>query len=119
MSILTQLFKQTAELQKHVDSGLPPGDDERMAFIQQLDEGLIERGKLIEQLAEAKEDPSKDELRDKVIKQNTTFQANLLLLQQHIRNDLNQLHRKKETGRKYEQPYEGMTDGAFFDKRGV
>ena len=119
MSILTQLLHQTAELQKHVESGLPPGDEERMDFIRTLDDGLIERGKLIDQLADYIVKPSEHERRDEVLKQNTSFQAKILMLQNQIRRDLQQIHIKKETGRKYEQPFEGMTDGAFFDKRGV
>ncbi|TSB48333.1 flagellar protein [Alkalicoccobacillus porphyridii] len=119
MTILTQLLSQTAELQKHVEQGLPADDDERMEFINQLDAWLVQRGQLIEQLTDHTTDPSEFEIRDELVKRNAVFQENLHQLQNQIRRDLKQIQIKKETGRKYEQPYEGMTDGAFFDKRGV
>ncbi|MDQ0206757.1 hypothetical protein [Alkalicoccobacillus murimartini] len=119
MTILTQLLSQTAELQKHIETGLPIGDDERMAFIKQLDIGLINRGELINQLKDYQVKPAEEEIKEDVLKQNAAFQARLTMLQNQIRIDLKQIQLKKETGRKYEQPFDGMTDGAFFDKRGV
>lgn len=119
MTILTQLLSQTVELQKHVEQGLPADDDERMVFINQLDAWLVQRGQLIEQLVDHTTEPDEYDVRDELIKRNSIFQEKLLLLQHQIRRDLKQVQLKKETGRKYEQPYDGMTDGAFFDKRGI
>lgn len=119
MSLLSQLLSQTAELQRHVEKGLPLDDDERMKFINQLDTMLIERGYLIEKLSGYQVQPFEYDIRKELVERNGAFQQQLVKLQNEIRKNLRQIQLKKETGRKYEQPYEGMTDGAFFDKRGV
>ncbi|MCM3714647.1 flagellar protein [Halalkalibacter oceani] len=120
MSVIKTLYLQTEALFSFVNDPFPKKDEEREAFLAELDQRLDEREKLIAQVDRSSLNEAEQKLGAELIKLNKRLMNRLEQLKQEIRMNLTELQTKKATNRKYENPYEGPgSDGIFFDKRGV
>ncbi|KHF37829.1 hypothetical protein [Halalkalibacter okhensis] len=120
MSVVKELYLQTELLFQFVKQGLPKEDDERDLFIAEVDERLAQRDHFIVRIDSSKLSEPEKKLGEELVKLNKRLNKQLEMLRAEIRANLTDIKRKKETGRKYDNPYDGpMSDGVFFDKRGV
>ncbi|MDV2886264.1 flagellar protein [Alkalihalophilus pseudofirmus] len=120
MSLVKELYIATQSLYEHVGKPLPKEDDSRDQFIAIIDLKLEHRAALIEQIEREDLTAGEKKLGDELIKLNTKLNARLEVIKAEIQANLSELKVKKQTHRKYENPYDGpTTDGVFFDKRGV
>ncbi|MED1603095.1 flagellar protein [Alkalihalophilus marmarensis] len=120
MSVVKELYIATQSLYEHVEKPLPKEDDSRDQFIAIIDLKLEHRAALIEQIERENLTAGERKLGDELIKLNTKLNARLEVIQAEIQANLSELKVKKQTHKKYENPYDGPTmDGVFFDKRGV
>ncbi|WP_100405447.1 flagellar protein [Bacillus solitudinis] len=120
MSVVKELYFETKALNEFAGQPFPKEDDERDAFIEKLNADIEKREGLIEQVNVDDLNDGEKKLGQEIVKLNQVLNKRLEQIHQEIRANLTQLKEKKNTGRKYENPYEGpTTDGVFFDKRGV
>jgi flagellar protein FliT len=116
MSVLNNLNQITKELNEHLAKPLPK-DEGREEYIEMIGYYLEERQK---GLAELKRpvDEQETKVANELIDMNQQVNQRLKAIQGEIRIDINQLKKRKTTGNKYANPYEGPTaDGVFFDSK--
>ncbi|UCZ52682.1 flagellar protein [Bacillus shivajii] len=115
-SVLQEVHAITKALYEHLNEPLPK-DEGREEYIETVESYLTKRGKLMEKLEQPKTDEEK-QLAKEVLDMNQPINERLAAAQGMIRIDLNQLKKRKNTGKKYETPYAGPTaDGVFFDSK--
>lgn len=120
MSVVKELYMATQSLYEHAINPLPKEDDARDQFIAMIDLKLGHRAALIEQIERGNLTAGEKKLGDELMKLNIKLNARLEVMQAEIQANLSELKVKKQTHKKYENPYEGpTTEGVFFDKRGV
>ncbi len=115
MSSVGELYHITKTLYDHAK--VPPQAEEREAYIERLTAMLEERAVILEGV---KGEFSDDEraLMKQAVDMNLLIEDRLQAELNHIKLDIGDLRKKKETGRRYENPYSyGPIDGAFIDKK--
>lgn len=116
MSVLSDLYQITKELFEHLTKPLPK-DEGREEYIERIDTYLGKRETLLNEL-EMPEGEQAKTFAIELIEMNQQINLRLKAVQDEIRMDINQLKKRKTTGKKYENPYEGPTmDGVFFDSK--
>lgn len=116
MSVIKELHQLTEGLLYHLEKQLPK-DEGREEYIEGIDSFLEKRQKLLDQLTRP-EGAEESRLAAELIEMNKTVNIKLSAVQSRIRSDINQLKKRKNTGKKYENPYNGPTaDGVFFDSK--
>ncbi|RNA67555.1 flagellar protein [Alteribacter keqinensis] len=115
MTRVQELYTITKSLHDYAKER--PEPDERGAFIERLTDMLEERGEVLAGL----EDYSDEEraVLKEAVDMNSLIEERLQEELRHIKMDMNELKRKKTTGRRYENPYgeSGPVDGAFIDRK--
>ncbi|GAE26538.1 flagellar protein [Halalkalibacter wakoensis JCM 9140] len=120
MSVVKDLYLKTDALFQLASQPLPKDHDERDRFIAKVDEMLAERDELIANVNSKQLTEVEKRLGQELLKLNANLQQRLAQIQAEIRANLTDIKQKRETSRKYENPFDGPTsDGVFFDKRGV
>ncbi len=118
MSLMKDIYLQTSTLIDFLKE-FPEGDEERDLFLGQLNQRLEERERIIKQMEGQPLSEQEKKLGHELIKLNKKLTERMEQIQTIIRANLAQLEKKKESGLKYENPYEGPTsDGVFFDQQG-
>ena len=115
MNRFAKLYELTEQLYQCVEN--PPKKEEREDYIEKLTQLIEERGLLIENIDR---NPSENEklLLKKSIDRNEQMGPRLQSELNSVKRDMLNLKQKKETGRRYENPYaHEPVDGAFIDKR--
>ncbi|UTR16057.1 flagellar protein [Salipaludibacillus sp. LMS25] len=116
MSIIHEVHRVTKELYDHLQQPLP-SEEARDDYITKINEYLDERKQLINELRPP-ETSEEEKLRDDIFSIGEEVNNKLTVIQGTIRIDINKLKKRKQTGRKYESPYESKTvDGIFFDSK--
>ncbi|PYZ92814.1 flagellar protein [Salipaludibacillus keqinensis] len=116
MSVLHDLHQLTKQLHDHLAEPLPK-DEGREAYIETIDSYLGKRQALLNQLKRP-EGEEETKLANELIEMNERVNERMQAVQGEIRMDINQLKKRKSTGKKYENPYDGPTaDGVFFDSK--
>lgn len=117
MSSIQHIYTQTTELLEFVQQ-FPKETEARDAFIAELNERLEQREKLIKQLENESLTEKEKALGQKLLQLNKKLTERLEQIRFTIRADISNLEKKKATGLKYENPYDGPTsDGVFFDEQ--
>ncbi|WP_240374395.1 flagellar protein [Bacillus piscicola] len=119
MALVKELFLATKALHDHVHAPLPASLEKRESYLEQLDLLLEERALLLDQLT-GKQTFSEGEKRlgQEMMKMNEGINRRMTETKGTMRLDIQHLQRKKESGQRYEKPYDGPTiDGVFFDKK--
>jgi flagellar protein FliT len=120
MSVVKELYVATSSLYQFALEPLPEDEDARDQFIARIDKQLASRETLIVKIDRASLTEGEKKLGDELVKLNEKLNVRLSVIRSDIQANLTELKVKKQTGRKYENPYDGPTaDGVFFDKRGV
>ncbi len=119
MSVIQELYELTKVLLAFVEQDLPQIDDERDTFIAELDKQLTFRDLLIQQLDGKTMSEQEKEIGQKLLQLERQMKRRLEAIQETIRSNLIELETKKKTNQRYENPYDGLSDGIFFDKRGI
>ncbi|WP_280769530.1 flagellar protein [Salipaludibacillus daqingensis] len=116
MSVLSDLHQITKELSDHLSEPLPK-DEGREEYIEMIDSHLAKRQKLLNELQRPVGE-QETKLANELIEMNENVNRRMQVVQGEIRTDINQLKKRKTTGKKYENPYSGRTaDGVFFDSK--
>ena len=116
MHPLTELFSVTKKLYDHVQEPLPKGD-ERDRYIEIIAELLQRREELIPQVGPPKSD-QEERIARTLLDYNRKLTERLTIVMREVGQDLNQIRKKKSTGKQYENPYNNRTqDGVFFDSK--
>ncbi|MFC7372997.1 hypothetical protein ACFQPF_15260 [Fictibacillus iocasae] len=116
MSMVNILLQVTEKIHAHVTSGLPE-EDGREEYIETLNELIVNRQLVIEQLPDLY---TEEELKMgmTILHLNEVIDP---LLEKHlnsIRNSLSLLNKKKQKSSQYANPYQAVSgDGMFFDKK--
>lgn len=116
MSVVHVLHEVTTELYKLLKQ--LPLEKEREAFIEQITTLLKKRETFIHELTS----PYSDEemkLGKEIIKMNIFIDAQLKNMQQFIKQDIQNVKKKKQSQKRYINPYQSVAtyDGTFYDKR--
>ncbi|MCL7746698.1 flagellar protein [Halalkalibacter alkaliphilus] len=120
MSVVKELYIQTESLYEFAKQALPKDNDERDQFIAEVDERLAQRDHFINRIDFSKLSEAEKKLGQEILKLNKRLTERLEQIRAEIRANISDIKKKKETGLKYENPYDGPTsDGVFFDKRSV
>ena len=114
MSTFEQLFNVTKQLVDQLRMPLPK--EEREQYIEKLELLLDERGELIKQF-DGQLDEDKRQLAQELVSWNKEINERLQANMNIIKIDINKLKKQKQTGVKYENPYEASVDGIFIDKK--
>ncbi len=114
MATFAQLFESTKKLFDHLEKPLPQEDREE--YLAELDQLLQTRQQLIEtykgKLTEVERDQAKI-----IVALNKRISEKLQSYMSQIKLDMSKLKQQKQTGLKYENPYDTQTDGFFIDKK--
>lgn len=114
-SAMTELHTLTKALYRHLQQPLPK-DEGREDYIETIESYLGKRQPLMDKIA--RPEGQDEELANEMITMNQEINARMGAIQAEIRMDLNRLNKRKQTGKKYENPYDGPTaDGVFFDSK--
>lgn len=114
---LRELYAVSRGLYDHLQEDFPQGDDERDQYIQRVNELLDQREQLMSSLQRPAA-PAEVKVAQEIFRLNEGIQMKLKTNQQRIQTDINKLTKKRNTGRRYENPYDGPTpDGVFFDSK--
>lgn len=115
MSVVKQLYLETSALVNFVDH-FPTKEEEREQFFVELDERLAKRDHLIKQIDAQSLTENEKKLGHELLKLNNHLTERMGKIRTSIRRNITELEMKKETGLKYENPYDGpSSDGIFFD----
>ncbi|WP_026691417.1 hypothetical protein [Alteribacter aurantiacus] len=116
MTGVQALVDITRDLHEHAK--VRPGAEEREAYIAALTEMLEKRGEILADMGDAFSAEERVLLKE-AVDMNGFIEGRLQEELGFIKMDINELKRKKTTGRRYENPYgdSGPIDGAFIDKR--
>lgn len=115
MSAITELHTLTKALYNHLQQPMPT-DEGREEYIEVIENYLGERQPLMDKLS--KPEGNEKELTNDMVNMNKEINVKMVAIQGEIRMDLNRLKMRKQTGKKYENPYDGPTsDGIFFDSK--
>ncbi|SDZ33823.1 flagellar protein FliT [Evansella caseinilytica] len=116
MSEFVKLYDITKEMAQLLEA--PPGqEEERDEFIERLTELLDERGKLLSSFQREPAD-EEEKLLKHIIALQEKMKPKLEAELNSVKRDLAELKKKKETSRRYENPYSHTPiDGAFIDKK--
>ncbi|WP_416147227.1 flagellar protein [Salipaludibacillus sp. HK11] len=116
MSTLSSLYQLTKELNDHLTKPLPK-DEGREEYIETIEAYLSKRQTLMSDLTRPAGE-QETTLANELIEMNQVVNQRMKAVQGLIRVDINQLKKRKTTGKKYENPYDGPTaDGVFFDSK--
>ncbi|MCR6095076.1 flagellar protein [Salipaludibacillus agaradhaerens] len=116
MSIIHEVHRVTKELYDHLQQPLP-SEEAREDYITKITESLEERKQLIKELRPPEND-EEEKLKNEIFSMGEEVNNKLTAIQGIIRIDINKLKKRKDTGKKYESPYESKTvDGIFFDSK--
>ncbi|GAE31555.1 flagellar protein FliT [Halalkalibacter hemicellulosilyticus] len=120
MSVIKKNHEESQTLLTFLKTDLPEDPDKRDQFISELETKLDVREALIKQIDRPPVTDDEKELAKEIIMMNEEISELLASKNREIQRDIEQTKRKKQTGRKYDNPYDGPTsEGIFFDKRGV
>ncbi|WP_100374033.1 flagellar protein [Bacillus sp. FJAT-45037] len=120
MSVVKELFVTTRSFVEFVGQPIPEDEEAREEYLKKINEELAKREPLIAQVDRENLTESEKALGAELVKLNEKLTERLAIISSQIQDDLKKIKIKKQTGHKYEHPYEGPTaDGVFFDKRGV
>ncbi|MGJ9384776.1 flagellar protein [Salipaludibacillus sp. CF4.18] len=115
MSAITELHTVTKALYGHLQQTMPK-DEGREEYIEVIENYLGERQPLMDKVSQPS--GAEEEFANDVVKMNKEINLKMVAIQAEIRMDLNRLKMRKQTGKKYENPYDGPTsDGIFFDSK--
>ncbi|WP_100400236.1 flagellar protein [Bacillus sp. FJAT-44742] len=120
MSKITSLFLATKTLDDHLSRELPKGLDERDEYIIAVEDYLQSRDRLLKEILQEKPSFSETErkLGMEVLSMNGKIEEQMAKIQSVISADIRALKKKRKTGQRYENPYQGTTvDGVFFDSK--
>ncbi|MBU9712802.1 hypothetical protein [Evansella tamaricis] len=110
-----QLFAVTKELYELVE--VPPASEVRDEYIERLTSLTEERGLIIRSIKVEPDDGDKV-LLEQSVRLNEAMAPRLGAELNRIKRDMFELKKKKESGRRYENPYDyGPLDGSFIDKK--
>ncbi|MDG5786661.1 flagellar protein [Evansella sp. AB-P1] len=115
-SVLKEVHEITKELHDHLILEFPK-DEGREEYIEKIEKLLGMRESLMQQL----DRPNGEEevmLAQEILEMNKIVNVRMNAAFGVIRMDINSLKKRKQTGLKYENPYDGPTaDGVFFDSK--
>ncbi|MFC5711335.1 flagellar protein [Thalassorhabdus alkalitolerans] len=120
MSKIKSLFLATKTLAHHLSRELPKGLDERDEYIIAVEDYLQSRDRLLKEILQEKPSFSETDrkLGMEVLRMNEKIEEQMEKIQSVISADIRALKKKRKTGQRYENPYEGTTvDGVFFDSK--
>ncbi|MDQ0254539.1 flagellar protein FliT [Evansella vedderi] len=116
MSSFKKLYDITEQLFKLVGSS--SNKEEREIYIEKLTSLVDEREIVLSSLNGVEPSETDKELLKKAVEWNQQMAPKLQQELNMIKRDMLQLKQKKETGRRYENPYaHDPVDGAFIDKK--
>ncbi|MDX8363829.1 flagellar protein FliT [Cytobacillus sp. IB215665] len=115
MSVIKELYQVTKQLFELLQTDINKSDrDEQIERIQHL---LTERTQFIEKLAPPYSTGEK-RVGAEIVTLNKQIDAKLLAMKDEIKLDIAGLKKKKQSQKKYINPYNTRTvDGVFYDKR--
>ncbi|WP_096190251.1 flagellar protein [Evansella halocellulosilytica] len=114
---LKDIYKVTKALYDHLQKPFPK-DEGREEYIEVINSYLTERAQLMEHVQRPNQNSPEEQIVQELIKMNHTINEQLAAAKGTIQMDLNDLKKRKKTGKKYETPYAGPTvDGIFFDSK--
>ncbi|CAM3889983.1 flagellar protein FliT [Alkalicoccus chagannorensis] len=117
MALIKEMYQTTYKLREQLKQPYPLSDDDRDGYIARVNELLELRQRYLDQGA-APETEMEQKAAREVLEMNKDVQQMLAERQQMIQQDLNKLKKKRQTGRRYENPYAGPSpDGMFFDSK--
>ena len=117
MANIKDLFLITKQLFDHLEKPLPK--EEREEYLQHLEQLLNGREQLIENFdARQPQTDEEQKMATLIVQWNKQMNERLTAYLALIKKDINSLKKQKDTGKKYENPYQhAPIDGAFFDKK--
>ncbi|MBU9722276.1 MULTISPECIES: flagellar protein [Bacillaceae] len=117
MKILKAVHTLTKGLYDHLQKPMPKDEDDRDAYIETMNDMLEKREQLIPHVSRPQNE-DEEKLGQDIVAMNKVVNQKIAAAQGLIRMDITKLQQRKETGKKYESPYEGPTaDGVFFDSK--
>ncbi|SDH64815.1 hypothetical protein [Alteribacillus bidgolensis] len=119
MALVKELFLVTKALHEHVSNDLPTELDDRDRYVEELENYLQKRAKLLDEMTQKTDfNEAEQKLGRAMVKMNADIQQKMEASKGAMRLDMQQLKKKKESSKLYERPYNGPTvDGVFFDKK--
>lgn len=115
MSNVAQLYDVTKELLDHLNLPLPK--DDREQYIERVDSLLAKRQQLIAACQSAEPASYETKQAQAIIEWNKVIAQKLQSYLNVIKVDMKKLKQQKQTGMKYENPYDAQPDGYFIDKK--
>lgn len=114
--MITELYEITKKLFHHVQQPFPK--DEREHYIEKVHELLDLRQKILNENVPEELSAINENIRVEIIQMDKEINEKMKIIQSQIKTDINKLMQQKETGKKYENQYQGeYTDGIFIDKK--
>lgn len=117
MASIKELFVATKQLFDHVEKPLPK--EEREQYLEELEEILNRREQLIATF-DGRQPETEDEkkMATLIVQWNKQMNTRLTTYLTMIKKDISSLKKQKDTGKRYENPYQhAPIDGAFIDKK--
>lgn len=115
MATVNELFIVTKELLDHLKTPLPK--EEREPYIEKVEELLETRQRLLNQFQGNVAAATDKQKAETIVQWNKEIAQRLQIYLNTIKIDMNKLKQQKDTGMKYENPYNAATDGFFIDKK--
>lgn len=119
MATVKELYYSTKKLYDLLQSGFPEEVDARDNFIQTISDLLDERQKYMENFPHKELNEAEQKVGNEIIKMTNYINSQLESIKKMIGTDITMLKRKRQFGKKYENPYEGPVASYFFDQKGV
>lgn len=116
MSQFVKLYQVTEQLYEHVVQTV--GKDDRDSYIEKLSGLIEERTRIIEAIGGVKPSEGEAVILKRAVERNEQMGPRLQEVLNSVKRDMLQLKKKKQTGQRYENPYDhAPLDGAFIDKK--
>lgn len=111
------LYRKSIELLEHLINYEQQKHD-RDAYIEDLNEYIDQRERIIENLQQADGIPEKDKWAARVVETEKEIKQRLDTVLSDLRKDREIIKKKKQKNRSYAQPFQGVSkDGMFLDQR--
>ena len=114
MATVQELFEVTKELGEFLEQPFPK--EEREGYIERVEQLLEMRANILTNFKDTKKNIDSDTAKA-IVSWNKKIEQRLSLYMSTIKVDINKLKQQKQTGMKYENPYDTQTDGFFIDKK--
>jgi flagellar protein FliT len=116
VSQFVKLYQVTEQLYEHVVQ--PLEKDGRDSYIGKLSELIEERARIIEAIGGVKPTEGEAVILKRAVERNEQMGPRLQEVLNSVKKDMLNLKKKKQTGQRYENPYDhAPLDGAFIDKK--